>query len=177
MRWLPSTTTSPAARLTSRARGLGPSHRRRARHHPTFRRRGPCRRGDAHGISGLPAGLPAAPCRHPGRGCCRNPCAARAGRREARSIPAASTSRVCGDPSMHAQPEDYWVTSARSAYEACTTKRSDAPKHTRWHISDPVSTLASRGSSNTYAERMRPDDGRAIPNFISQPLRDNEVTV
>jgi dTDP-glucose 4,6-dehydratase len=89
----------------------------------------------------------------------------------------ASTSEVYGDPSVHPQPEDYWGNvnpiGLRSVYDE--GKRC-AEAYTMAYHRAGVDTRIAR-IFNTYGERMRPGDGRAVPNFISQALHDNEVTV
>jgi dTDP-glucose 4,6-dehydratase len=89
----------------------------------------------------------------------------------------ASTSEVYGDPSVHPQPEDYWgnvnPVGPRSVYDEA--KRC-AEAYTMAYHRAGVDTRIAR-IFNTYGERMRPTDGRAVPNFISQALRDEEVTV
>jgi len=89
----------------------------------------------------------------------------------------ASTSEVYGDPSVHPQPEDYWGNvnpiGPRSVYDEA--KRC-AEAYTMAYHRAGVDTRIAR-IFNTYGERMRPEDGRAVPNFMSQALRDNELTV
>ncbi|MGH7722389.1 MAG: UDP-glucuronic acid decarboxylase family protein [Candidatus Dormibacteria bacterium] len=88
-----------------------------------------------------------------------------------------STSEVYGDPSVHPQPEEYWgnvnPVGPRSVYDEA--KRC-AEAYTMAYHRAGVDTRIAR-IFNTYGERMRPDDGRAIPNFIAQALRDSAVTV
>ena len=90
----------------------------------------------------------------------------------------ASTSEVYGDPQVHPQPETYWghvnPVGPRGVYDEA--KRFGE-----------AMTLAYRGARgvnagivrifNTFGPRMRPDDGRAIPNFIRQALAGGPVTV
>lgn len=99
-----------------------------------------------------------------------------AGEKGARFV-LASTSEVYGDASVHPQPEDYWGNvnpiGPRSVYDEA--KRC-AEAYTMAYHRAGVDTRIAR-IFNTYGERMRPNDGRAIPNFISQALRDEEVTV
>ncbi|MEO8898653.1 MAG: UDP-glucuronic acid decarboxylase family protein [Candidatus Dormibacter sp.] len=88
-----------------------------------------------------------------------------------------STSEVYGDPSVHPQPEEYWgnvnPVGPRSVYDEA--KRC-AEAYTMAYHRGGLDTGIAR-IFNTYGERMRPKDGRAIPNFISQALRGEEVTV
>jgi dTDP-glucose 4,6-dehydratase len=89
----------------------------------------------------------------------------------------ASTSEVYGDPAIHPQPESYWGNvnpiGPRSVYDEA--KRC-AEAYTMAYHRAGVDTRIAR-IFNTYGERMRPDDGRAIPNFVSQTLSTGEVTV
>lgn len=88
-----------------------------------------------------------------------------------------STSEVYGDPAVHPQPEEYWgnvnPVGPRSVYDEA--KRC-AEAYTMAYHRGGLDTGIAR-IFNTYGERMRPNDGRAIPNFISQALRGEEVTV
>lgn len=90
----------------------------------------------------------------------------------------ASTSEVYGDPQVHPQREDYWghvnPVGPRGVYD-------EAKRY------GEALTLAYRGTHgvdtgivrifNTFGPRMRPNDGRAIPNFIRQALAGEPVTV
>ena len=90
----------------------------------------------------------------------------------------ASTSEVYGDPLVHPQGEDYWgnvnPVGIRGVYdEAKRFAESMAMAYNRSH---GVDTRIAR-IFNTYGPRMRHDDGRAIPNFITQALAGDDVTV
>ena len=89
----------------------------------------------------------------------------------------ASTSEVYGDPLEHPQRETYWgnVNSIgpRSVYDEA--KRC-AEAYTMAYQRAGLRTGIVR-IFNTYGERMRPNDGRAIPNFTSQALRGDDLTV
>ena len=90
----------------------------------------------------------------------------------------ASTSEVYGDPLVHPQGEDYRgnvnPVGIRGVYdEAKRFAESMAMAYNRSH---GVDTRIAR-IFNTYGPRMRHDDGRAIPNFITQALAGDEVTV
>ncbi len=89
----------------------------------------------------------------------------------------ASTSEVYGDPLEHPQPETYWgnVNSIgpRSMYDEA--KRC-AEAYTMAYLRAGLDTGIVR-IFNTYGERMRPQDGRAIPNFMSQALAGEDLTV
>jgi dTDP-glucose 4,6-dehydratase len=90
----------------------------------------------------------------------------------------ASTSEVYGDPLVHPQPESYWGNvnpiGVRSVYDE--SKRFAEAATVAYHRYRGVDAGIVR-IFNTYGPRMRPDDGRAIPNFISQALRGEEITV
>jgi dTDP-glucose 4,6-dehydratase len=90
----------------------------------------------------------------------------------------ASTSEVYGDPQVHPQPESYWgnVNSIgpRSVYDEA--KRYGEALTMAYHRFHGVDTAIVR-IFNTYGPRMRPDDGRAIPNFIAQALRGDPITL
>jgi dTDP-glucose 4,6-dehydratase len=90
----------------------------------------------------------------------------------------ASTSEVYGDPLLHPQPESYWgnvnPVGPRGVYdEAKRFAEAMTMAYNRYHKLD---TRIAR-IFNTYGERMRIEDGRAIPAFMSQALRGEEVTV
>lgn len=90
----------------------------------------------------------------------------------------ASSSEVYGDPQRHPQPESYWghvnPVGPRGVYdEAKRFAEAMTMAYQRYH---GVDTRIAR-IFNTYGERMRLDDGRAIPNFITQALRGEDVTV
>jgi len=90
----------------------------------------------------------------------------------------ASTSEVYGDPEIHPQVEEYWghvnPVGPRGVYdEAKRFAEAMTMAYQRYH---GVETRIIR-IFNTYGERMRVEDGRAIPAFASQALRGEEVTV
>ncbi len=90
----------------------------------------------------------------------------------------ASTSEVYGDPLVHPQPEGYWgnvnPVGSRGVYdEAKRFAEAMTMAYRRYH---GVQTRIVR-IFNTYGPRMRLNDGRAIPAFISQALRNGDVTV
>jgi dTDP-glucose 4,6-dehydratase len=90
----------------------------------------------------------------------------------------ASTSEAYGDPLVHPQPESYRgnvsSTGIRSVYDEA--KRFGEAATMAYHRYRGADTAIVR-IFNTYGERMRPDDGRAIPNFVNQALRGEPVTV
>ena len=90
----------------------------------------------------------------------------------------ASTSEVYGDPLEHPQTEGYWgnvnPVGPRSVYDEA--KRFSEALTTAYRTHRGVNTAIVR-IFNTYGPRMRPDDGRAIPTFISQALAGRPITV
>jgi dTDP-glucose 4,6-dehydratase len=90
----------------------------------------------------------------------------------------ASTSEVYGDPLVHPQREDYWgnvnPVGPRGVYDEA--KRFSEAITMAYHRVHGVQTRIVR-IFNTYGPRMRVEDGRAIPAFLSQALRNEDVTV
>ncbi len=90
----------------------------------------------------------------------------------------ASTSEVYGDPLVNPQPESYWGNvnpiGPRGVYDEA--KRFAEAITMAYHRYHRIDTKIVR-IFNTYGERMREEDGRAIPNFISQALNDKPITV
>jgi dTDP-glucose 4,6-dehydratase len=90
----------------------------------------------------------------------------------------ASTSEVYGDPQVHPQPETYWgnvnPTGPRGVYDEA--KRYAEAMTMAYHRQQGVDTCIAR-IFNTYGPRMRPYDGRAIPNFVRQALGGEPITV
>jgi len=90
----------------------------------------------------------------------------------------ASTSEVYGDPQVHPQPEHYWghvnPVGPRGVYDEA--KRFAEALTMAYHREHGLDTRIVR-IFNTYGERMRLDDGRAVPNFIGQALRNEPLTV
>ncbi|MEV7228507.1 MULTISPECIES: NAD-dependent epimerase/dehydratase family protein [Polymorphospora] len=90
----------------------------------------------------------------------------------------ASTSEAYGDPLVHPQPESYWgnvnPVGIRSVYdEAKRFAEATTMAYHRYRGAD----VGIVRIFNTYGPRMRPDDGRAIPTFITQALRGEPITV
>ena len=89
-----------------------------------------------------------------------------------------STSEVYGDPLVHPQSEDYFGNvdpiGMRGVYDEA--KRFAEAMTMAYHRLHDVDVRIVR-IFNTYGERMRHDDGRAIPNFISQALTGKDLTV
>jgi len=90
----------------------------------------------------------------------------------------ASTSEVYGDPLIHPQPESYWGNvnpiGPRGVYDEA--KRYAEALTMAYLRQQGVNTAIAR-IFNTFGSRMRPNDGRAIPAFLSQALTDRPVTV
>src|SRR5262249_23475174 len=90
----------------------------------------------------------------------------------------ASTSECYGDPLQHPQPETYWGNvnpiGPRAPYDE--GKRFAEAMTFAFHRGYGVQTRIVR-IFNTYGPRMRADDGRALPNFITQALKGLPVTV
>ncbi|MET7864565.1 NAD-dependent epimerase/dehydratase family protein [Micromonospora taraxaci] len=90
----------------------------------------------------------------------------------------ASTSEAYGDPKEHPQRETYWGNvnpiGVRSVYDEA--KRFSEAATMAYHRYRGLDAAIVR-IFNTYGPRMRPDDGRAIPTFVSQALRSEPITV
>lgn len=90
----------------------------------------------------------------------------------------ASTSEVYGDPLVNPQPESYWGNvnpiGPRGVYDE--SKRFAEAITMAYHRYHGVDTRIVR-IFNTYGPRMREDDGRAIPNFITQALKGAPTTI
>src|SRR5712672_1988791 len=90
----------------------------------------------------------------------------------------ASTSECYGDPLVHPQKEDYWGNvnpiGPRGVYDEA--KRFAEAMTMAYHRYHGVDTKIVR-IFNTYGPRMRLHDGRAVPAFMSQALRNEDVTV
>ena len=90
----------------------------------------------------------------------------------------ASTSEIYGDPLVHPQKEDYWgnvnTIGPRGCYDE--SKRFAEALVMAYHREHGIDTKIVR-IFNTYGPRMRLRDGRVVPEFISQALRNQPVTV
>jgi len=90
----------------------------------------------------------------------------------------ASTSEVYGDPLVHPQPETYWgnvnPVGQRGVYDEA--KRFAEAMTMAYHRYHGIETRIVR-IFNTFGPRMRLDDGRALPTFMSQALRNEPLTV
>src|SRR5213592_2504381 len=90
----------------------------------------------------------------------------------------ASTSEIYGDPLVHPQSEDYWGNvnpiGPRGCYDEA--KRFAEAMTMAYHREHGIDTRIVR-IFNTYGPRMRLNDGRVVPAFISQALRNKPITV
>lgn len=90
----------------------------------------------------------------------------------------ASTSEVYGDPEVHPQPESYNgnvnIRGPRGCYDE--SKRFGETLTVAYHEEYDLDVRTVR-IFNTYGPRMRIDDGRVVPNFVSQALRGEDLTV
>ncbi|MFQ5900552.1 MAG: UDP-glucuronic acid decarboxylase family protein [Thermodesulfobacteriota bacterium] len=89
-----------------------------------------------------------------------------------------STSEVYGDPLIHPQPEDYWGNvnpiGPRGVYDEA--KRFAEAIVMAYHRAHNLDTRIVR-IFNTFGPYMRLNDGRAIPNFITQALKGEDITI
>jgi dTDP-glucose 4,6-dehydratase len=90
----------------------------------------------------------------------------------------ASTSEVYGDPLVHPQPETYWgnvnPVGPRAVYDEA--KRASEAFTMAYRRAHGMKTRIVR-IFNTYGPRMRMNDGRAVPNFLLQALKNEPLTV
>jgi dTDP-glucose 4,6-dehydratase len=90
----------------------------------------------------------------------------------------ASTSEIYGDPLVHPQREDYWgnvnTIGPRGCYDE--SKRFAEAMTMAYHREHEIETRIVR-IFNTYGPRMRINDGRVVPAFISQALKHKPITV
>lgn len=90
----------------------------------------------------------------------------------------ASTSEIYGDPLVHPQTEDYWgnvnTIGPRGCYDE--SKRFGEAMTMAYHRQHKIDTKIVR-IFNTYGPRMRINDGRVVPAFISQALQNKPVTM
>ena len=90
----------------------------------------------------------------------------------------ASTSEVYGDPTVHPQPETYWgnvnPVGPRAVYDEA--KRAAEAFTMAYHRTHGMKTRIVR-IFNTYGPRIRIDDGRAVPNFLTQALQNQPLTI
>ena len=90
----------------------------------------------------------------------------------------ASTSEIYGDPLVHPQPEEYWgnvnTIGPRGCYDE--SKRFAEAITMAYHREHKVETRIVR-IFNTYGLRMRINDGRVVPAFVSQAIKNKPVTI
>ncbi|MEW5694199.1 MAG: UDP-glucuronic acid decarboxylase family protein [Candidatus Hydrogenedentota bacterium] len=90
----------------------------------------------------------------------------------------ASSSEVYGDPKMHPQNESYWgnvnTIGIRGVYDEA--KRFSEAMTMAYHRVHKIPVRIAR-IFNTYGPSMRIDDGRVVPNFITQALNNEDITV
>ncbi|MFH1778088.1 MAG: UDP-glucuronic acid decarboxylase family protein [Candidatus Omnitrophota bacterium] len=90
----------------------------------------------------------------------------------------ASTSEIYGDPQIHPQPETYWgnvnCVGPRGVYDEA--KRFAEAITMAYHRVHKIDTKIVR-IFNTYGPRMRRNDGRAVPAFITQAINGTDITV
>jgi len=90
----------------------------------------------------------------------------------------ASTSEVYGDPEVHPQPETYTgnvnIRGVRGCYDE--SKRFGETLTVAYQRKYGVDARTVR-IFNTYGPRMRPDDGRVVPTFVTQALRGDDLTI
>jgi len=89
-----------------------------------------------------------------------------------------STSEIYGDPAVHPQPETYWGNVNPNGPRACYDESK------RFGEALTMEYLRSHGTNvrivrifNTYGPHSRPDDGRIVPNFITQALKREPMTI
>ena len=90
----------------------------------------------------------------------------------------ASTSEIYGDPLVHPQTEEYWGNVSTIGPRGCydEAKRFADALTMAYHREHKVETRIVR-IFNTYGPRMRLNDGRVVPAFISQALKNKAITV
>ncbi len=90
----------------------------------------------------------------------------------------ASTSEVYGDPLVNPQPESYWGNVNPIGVRGCydESKRFAEALTMAYHRIHNVDTKIVR-IFNTYGPRMRKEDGRVVPNFINQALKNKPITI
>ena len=90
----------------------------------------------------------------------------------------ASTSEVYGDPLVNPQPESYWGNVNPVGIRGCydEAKRFAEAITMAYHRIHKVNTKIAR-IFNTYGPRMRANDGRVVPTFVNQALKNKPITV
>ena len=90
----------------------------------------------------------------------------------------AYTSEVYGDPAIHPQPENYWGNVNPIGYRSCYDegKRCAETLCMDYFRQNKVRVKIIR-IFNTYGPRMLPNDGRVVSNFITQALKNEDITI
>lgn len=90
----------------------------------------------------------------------------------------ASTSEVYGDPLVNPQPESYWGNVNPIGVRGCydESKRFAEALTMAYHRVHKLNAKIVR-IFNTFGPRMRKDDGRVVPNFINQAIKNEPITV
>jgi dTDP-glucose 4,6-dehydratase len=90
----------------------------------------------------------------------------------------ASTSEIYGDPLVHPQTEDYWGNVSTIGPRGCydESKRFAESLTMAYHRQHGIDTKIIR-IFNTYGPRMRVNDGRVVPAFVSQALKNKAITI
>ena len=90
----------------------------------------------------------------------------------------ASTSEVYGDPKEHPQHESYWGHVNPIGYRACYDegKRCAEALFVNYQRQNNVKIKIAR-IFNTYGPRMHPSDGRVVSNFITQALKNQDISI
>jgi len=90
----------------------------------------------------------------------------------------ASTSEIYGDPLVHPQTEDYWGNVSSTGPRTCY---DEAKRFAEAYVSTAIRHLGLNAGIvrifNTYGPRMRPDDGRMIPEFAVQALKGMPIPI
>jgi dTDP-glucose 4,6-dehydratase len=90
----------------------------------------------------------------------------------------ASTSEIYGDPLVHPQTEDYWGNVNTIGPRACY---DETKRFAEAYVSTAVRSFGLNAGMvrifNTYGPRMRPDDGRIVPELCMQVLRGAQLTI
>ncbi|MBI5202701.1 MAG: SDR family oxidoreductase [Elusimicrobia bacterium] len=90
----------------------------------------------------------------------------------------ASTSEIYGDPQVNPQPESYWghvnTIGPRGVYDEAKRFAEAMTMASHRYHKMPVRIVRI---FNTYGERMRIEDGRAVPNFMTQAVKNRPITV
>jgi nucleoside-diphosphate-sugar epimerase len=90
----------------------------------------------------------------------------------------ASTSEIYGDPLVHPQPESYWGNADPNGPRSCYDEgKRFAEALCFAHHRTKGTDIRIVRIFNTYGERMRPEDGRVVTNFVVQALRGQPITV